>query len=119
MLSPETVSDLVRRRGFCKVNGKRVPLVDNNIIEQELGESLGMICVEDLVHALTSSDAAIEGGHDDGEGGASFGKVAKFLWPFRLTARKSKFQRKTLDIKDGKLYGDQGEAMNGYIREML
>ncbi|KAL3793560.1 hypothetical protein ACHAW5_002840 [Stephanodiscus triporus] len=123
--SPETVSDLVRRRGYCKVDGKRVPLADNNVIERELGESLGMICVEDLVHALTSSSsdlaAMIEGGgHDDGDGGGtSFGKVAKFLWPFRLTARKSKFQRRTLDIKDGKLYGDQGEAMNGYIREML
>jgi len=32
---------------------------------------------------------------------------------------KSKFQSKMLDLKDGKLYGDQGEAMNRSIREML
>ena len=111
--STETVSDLVRRRGFCKVDGKRVPLADNNVIERELGESAGMICVEDLVQVLTS------GPDEVGEGTSAFGAVAKFLWPFRLTARKSKFQRRTLDMKDGKLYGDQGEAMNGYIREML
>lgn len=113
--SDETVSDLVRRRGFCKVEGKRVPLADNNVIERELGESAGMICVEDLVQVLTS------GPDEVGEGGgtSAFGAVAKFLWPFRLTSRKSKFQRRTLDMKDGKLYGDQGEAMNGYIREML
>mmetsp|Transcript_3527 Transcript_3527/g.7792 ORF Transcript_3527/g.7792 Transcript_3527/m.7792 type:complete len:326 (-) Transcript_3527:70-1047(-) len=116
--SMETISDLVRRRGFCRVDGQRVPLADNNVIERELGE-LGLICVEDLVQVLsTASLDVIEGGGESGEA-ATFGKVAKFLWPFRLTARKSKFQRKMLDFKDGKLYGDQGEAMNGYIREML
>ena len=113
--SDETVSDLVRRRGFCKVEGKRVPLADNNVIERELGESAGMICVEDLVQVLTSGPDEV----GEGEGTSAFGAVAKFLWPFRLTSRKSKFQRRTLDMKDGKLYGDQGEAMNGYIREML
>lgn len=112
ILSNETVSDLVRRRGFAKVEGKRVPLADNNVIERELGEELGLICVEDLVQVL--SDGA---GEDDTDG--TFGKVTKFFWPFRLTARKSKFQRKMLDMKDGKLYGDQGDAMNGYVREML
>lgn len=116
--STETISDLVRRRGFCRVDGQRVPLADNNVIERELGE-LGLICVEDLVQVLSSASLdVIEGGGEAGEA-ATFGKVTKFLWPFRLTARKSKFQRKTLDFKDGKLYGDQGEAINGYIREML
>ncbi|KAL3759059.1 hypothetical protein ACHAWU_008668 [Discostella pseudostelligera] len=113
VLSLETVSDLVRRRGHCKVEGKRVPLSDNNVIEQQLGEELGLICVEDLVQVLSTA------GEVDGDGSAVFGKVAKFLWPFRLTSRKSKFQRNMLQLKDGKLYGDQGELMNGYIREML
>lgn len=115
--SMETISDLVRRRGFCKVDGKRVPLADNNVIERELGE-MGLICVEDLVQVLSSASLdVVEGGSKEDE--ATFSKVAKFLWPFRLTSAKSKFQKKTLDLKDGKLYGDQGEAMNGYIREML
>jgi len=108
--SMETVSDLVRRRGFCRVDGKRVPLADNNVIERELGD-LGLICVEDLVQMI--------GAGGEGEDAATFNKVARFLWPFRLTSAKSKFQKKTLDLKDGKLYGDQGETMNGYIREML
>ena len=95
------------------MDGKRVPLADNNVIERELGE-LGLICVEDLVQVLSSG--SMDGVTEDKE---TFWKVAKFLWPFRLTSRKSRFQRKMLDLKDGKLYGDQGEAMNGYIREML
>jgi hypothetical protein len=95
-----------------------VALADNNIIEQsELGETLGLICVEDIIQVLTTPPGEDA---EKGEGGTTvFGKVTKFLWPFRLTARKSKFQRRMLDLKDGKLYGDQGEAMNGYIREML
>lgn len=116
--SSETISDLIRRRGFGKVDGKRVALADNNIIEQsELGQTLGLICVEDIIQVLTTPPGEDA---EKGEGGTTvFGKVTKFLWPFRLTARKSKFQRRMLDLKDGKLYGDQGEAMNGYIREML
>lgn len=106
--SIETIGDLVRRRGFCKIDGKRVQISDNNIIEENLGDA-GLICVEDLIAVLTSKDIDAD----------AFGKVSKFLWPFRMSARKSKFQKRMLDLKDGKLYGDQGEVMNGYIREML
>mmetsp|Transcript_11558 Transcript_11558/g.24974 ORF Transcript_11558/g.24974 Transcript_11558/m.24974 type:complete len:373 (+) Transcript_11558:90-1208(+) len=122
--SLETISDLVRRRGFCRIEGKRVPLADNNVIEKELGD-LGLICVEDLVQVLSKGgldgmDMETAGGKDRvGEQEGTFFKVARFLWPFRMTSRKSKFQRRMLDLKDGKLYGDQGEAINGYIREML
>lgn len=106
--SVETIGDLVRRRGFCKIDGKRVQISDNNIIEEQLGDA-GLICVEDLIAVLTSKEIGDE----------AFGRVSKFLWPFRMSARKSKFQKRLLDLKDGKLYGDQGEVMNGYIREML
>jgi len=106
--SVETVGDLVRRRGHCRIDGKRVQISDNNIIEEHLGDS-GLICVEDIIAVLTARDVDEE----------AFGKVSKFLWPFRMNARKSKFQKRMLDLKDGKLYGDQGEVMNGYIREML
>jgi hypothetical protein len=90
------------------------------VIEQQLGEELGLICVEDLIQVLTTSPPLVSSGNElDDVSGDLFGKVAKFMWPFRLTSRKSKFQRKMLELKDGKLYGDQGELMNGYIREML
>ena len=116
--SLETISDLVRRRGFVKVDGKRLPLADNNVIERELGDEFGLICVEDLVQVLGQVGGGDESKEEE-DNVELFNKVTKFLWPFRLTSRKSKFQKKMLDLKDGKLYGDQGEAMNGYIREML
>jgi len=106
-----TVSDLLSRRGFGRIDGKRVPLSDNNVVEDALGESTGMICVEDLVHELT---AGAEAGKD-----SQFAAAAKFLWSFRLAGRASKFQKKKLNFKDGKMYGDVGDEINGIVRDML
>lgn len=105
------VSDLLSRRGFGKVDGKRVPLSDNNVVENALGAETGMICVEDLVHELTVAAG-------DGSAG-NFAAAARFLWPFRLAGRASKFQKRKLDFKDGKVYGDLGDEINGIVREML
>merc|ERR1712182_141189 len=34
----KTVRELIYKRGFGKVNGQRVPITDNNMIEEALGE---------------------------------------------------------------------------------
>jgi len=106
--SKSLVNDLIRQRGHGKVDGKRVPLTDNTIIEKALGDDTGMICVEDLVHEIYSV-------------GDDFSKAATFLWPFRLTAARSKFQKEKLNQKDGKReeYGDKGEEIEEYVRLML
>ena len=49
----QMVDDLIRKRGFLKnKDGKRVPMSDNVLIEELLGESCGCICVEDIIEAL-------------------------------------------------------------------
>eukprot|EP00568_Trieres_chinensis_P002350 CAMPEP_0183295728 /NCGR_PEP_ID=MMETSP0160_2-20130417/3576_1 /TAXON_ID=2839 ORGANISM="Odontella Sinensis, Strain Grunow 1884" /NCGR_SAMPLE_ID=MMETSP0160_2 /ASSEMBLY_ACC=CAM_ASM_000250 /LENGTH=300 /DNA_ID=CAMNT_0025457255 /DNA_START=191 /DNA_END=1089 /DNA_ORIENTATION=- len=83
VVSKSTVADLINRRGHGKLDGKRVPLSDNTVIEKALGEKDGLICVEDLVHEI----------HTVGE---SFKAASNFLWPFRLTAFRSKFQKQKL-----------------------
>merc|ERR1712121_628199 len=45
----KSVKELIYKRGFGKVDGRRTPLVDNKIIEQVLGKH-NIICVEDLIH---------------------------------------------------------------------
>ena len=70
-----------------------------------MGED-GILCVEDLVHELYSV-------------GDLFGKVNAFLWPFRLADSKNYFERRTLKLKDGKDYGDRGEAINDYLQTTL
>ena len=44
----QVVNDLIRKRGFLNKDNKRVPLANNALIEELLGEK-GIICVEDIV----------------------------------------------------------------------
>lgn len=104
--STAAVQDLIERRGFAKINGERVPLSDNTVIEEVLGEEHNILCVEDLVHELCSA-------------GDAFEAASKFLWPFQLADSKTNFERRTLKLKDGKEYGDRGEAIHDYIKQVL
>lgn len=102
------VADLIRRRGHGWIDGERIPLKDNTIVENALGEKTNgaVICVDDLIHELYSV-------------GDEFAKVKSFLWTFQLAAPRSKFQKEKLDFKDGGDYGDRGEMMDDLIRQML
>jgi len=47
------VDEVIRKRGYLKTaDHKRVPISDNVIIEELLGEKAGLICVEDVIDAL-------------------------------------------------------------------
>merc|ERR1712039_1123184 len=46
-----SVRELIYKRGFVKIDGKRTPIPSNDLIEQQLGRH-GIICVEDLVHEI-------------------------------------------------------------------
>merc|ERR1712216_959189 len=52
----KTVRELIYKRGFGKVNGQRVPITDNTIIETALGEKTkgAVICIEDVIHQIYS-----------------------------------------------------------------
>jgi len=100
------VGDLMERKSFGTVRGEKVPLSDNTIIENALGNEHGMICMEDLVHELTSV-------------GKSFDAVATFLRPFPLSATRSRFEKKLLSVKQGKDYGDRGDEIDEFIKQML
>merc|ERR1712044_9432 len=47
----KSVRELIYKRGYGKVEGKRIPLTDNAVIERVLGKS-GIICMEDLIHEI-------------------------------------------------------------------
>merc|ERR1712178_199898 len=65
--SLKTVRELVYKRGFGKVNKCRIPLNDNEIISQNLGE-FGIHGMEDLVHEIYTV-------------GPNFKQATNFLWP--------------------------------------
>jgi len=104
--SVESVQDLIERRGYAKIDQQRIPLSDNTVIEDHLGDAYGILCVKDLVHELTTVSE-------------NFNAISKFLYPFQLADSKTKFERRTLKLKDGKEYGDRGEAINDYIKQVL
>merc|ERR1712149_140496 len=65
-----SIKNLLYKRGYAKINGRRIALHSNAIIEQSLGKQ-GIICMEDIVHEIFTQ-------------GDNFQKVTNFLWPFKL-----------------------------------
>jgi len=65
------VTTLLKKRGFIKSKeGKRVPISDNNIIEDLLG-SHDIICLEDIIAALAKC----------GKNPEAFKAAKNVLWP--------------------------------------
>merc|ERR1712039_372384 len=71
--SLKSVRELVYKRGFGKVNKQRIPISDNSIITESLGEKGGLHGMEDLIHEIYTV-------------GPHFKQAANFLWPFKLSA---------------------------------
>lgn len=67
----KSVRELVYKRGFAKINGQRVAITSNEIIEQRLSKS-DIICVEDLIHEIFTV-------------GDKFKFASNFLWPFKVS----------------------------------
>lgn len=49
----KSVRELIYKRGYGKINKQRIPLTDNELIEEHLGK-YGIICMEDLIHEIFS-----------------------------------------------------------------
>ncbi|MRA94162.1 hypothetical protein GH868_29920, partial [Bacillus thuringiensis] len=47
----KSVRELIYKRGFGKLDSRRIPLTDNAFIEKKLGK-FGIICMEDLIHEV-------------------------------------------------------------------
>jgi 60S ribosomal protein uL30 len=66
------VKDLVYKRGFAKVNGQRLAIHDNAIIEANLGK-FGITGIEELIHELVTV-------------GPNFKQANTFLWYLLIDA---------------------------------
>mmetsp|Transcript_4428 Transcript_4428/g.12932 ORF Transcript_4428/g.12932 Transcript_4428/m.12932 type:complete len:255 (-) Transcript_4428:106-870(-) len=104
--SLSTVRSLIYKRGHAKVNKQRIPLTDNEVISESLGE-YGIHGMEDLVHEIYTV-------------GPHFKQAANFLWPFKLSSPRKGFKCKRhgfCEIRGGD-WGNREVLINELIRRM-
>ncbi|KAG1660282.1 hypothetical protein FOA52_006749 [Chlamydomonas sp. UWO 241] len=102
--SLKSVKELIYKRGNAKVDGTRVPLTDNKLIEEHLGKH-NIICMEDLVHEIYAV-------------GPAFKHVTNFLWPFKLSTAAGGLVSKGKHYVEGGQAGNRQEQINAMISKM-
>ena len=101
----KAVRELVYKRGFASVQKQRIAITDNSVIQKELG-SENVVCAEDVVHELFTC-------------GKNFGKVSKFLWPFKLNSPSGGFSKKRISFIEGGQYGDREAFISQLVHRMI
>ncbi|KAF7822764.1 60S ribosomal protein L7-1 [Senna tora] len=100
----KSIKELIYKKGRAKIDKQKVPLTDNNIIEQELGK-YGVMCIEDMVHEIVNV-------------GKHFKEVANFLWPFELNKPAEGLRGSKILYKDGGDTGNREDLINELINKM-
>lgn len=100
----KTISDLIYKRGYGKVDKQRVPLTNNKIINDNLGK-FGIICIEDLIHEIATV-------------GPHFKEASNFLWPFKLSSPLGGYRKKGINFAQGGDFGNREEYINPFVRSM-
>jgi len=101
----KSIHDLIFKRGYAKVKGQRIPIVDNKIIEEKLGRR-NIICIPDLIHEIATV-------------GHSFRQATNFLWPFKLNTPTGGWNKKTTHYVEGGDYGNREIKINDLLRRMI
>ena len=102
--SLKTINDLVYKRGFGKVNKQRIPLTENKIIANTLGQ-YDIVCIEDVIHEITTC-------------GPHFKEVNNFLWPFKLSNPLGGWNNKGIHFSEGGDAGNREELINKLVARM-
>lgn len=102
--SQQTVSKLLYKRGYGKINGQRIGLTNNEIIEKELGK-YDILGIEDIIHEIVTV-------------GPNFKYVSNFLWPFKLCSPTGGFNIKRRHFVEGGDYGNREELINALVKRM-
>ena len=103
--SRSTISKLIYKRGFGKVNRQRIPLSSNFTVEQVLGKK-NIICIEDLINEIATC-------------GPAFKEAANFLWPFRLNPTRGGQVDKRRSYLNHGLFGNREGKINDFATRML
>uniref|UniRef100_A0A8C5VQF1 Large ribosomal subunit protein uL30 n=1 Tax=Microcebus murinus TaxID=30608 RepID=A0A8C5VQF1_MICMU len=100
----KSVNELIYKRGYGKINKKRIALTDNDLIARSLGK-YGIICMEDLIHEIYTV-------------GKRFKEANNLLWPFKLSSPRGGMKKKTTHFVEGGDAGNREDQINRLIRRM-
>ena len=101
----KTVRMLVYKRGYATLHKQRVPLMQNEQVEQVLGK-FGILSVDDLIHEIYTV-------------GPHFKECANFLWPFKLSSPNGGFSKKLLHFNEGGDYGNHEVLIGKLVQRMI
>lgn len=101
----KSVRELIYKRGHGKVEKRRVPITDNDVIEKSLGK-YGIQCVEDLIHEIYTV-------------GPHFKQANKFLWSFKLNTPKGGWSDIKRHFNEAGDVGNREEKVNALLRRMV
>ena len=99
----ETIRALLYKRGYGKVNGQRIPIVDNTVIDEVLSKD-NIKCMEDLVHEIYTV-------------GPHFKAANNFCWPFKLCP--TELRAKRFHFIEGGDHGNRGKFINDLVAKMI
>ena len=100
-----TVKNLIYKRGYANINGQRVRLSENEIIEEHL-KKYNVICIEDVIHEIFTV-------------GEHFKEVNSFLWPFKLNAPTGGFRNVKTHFNEGGDYGNHEVLIGKLVNRMI
>ncbi|KAK6933835.1 Ribosomal protein L30, ferredoxin-like fold domain, partial [Dillenia turbinata] len=100
----KSIKELIYKKGHMKLEKQKIPLTDNNTVEQVLGKH-GIICIEDIVHEIANV-------------GPHFKEVTSILWPFRLSKPELGLSGKKKPYKEGGDAGNREQHINELISKM-
>lgn len=119
----KTVSQLLYKRGYVKINGQRIPITSNYIIEAAVkdqktsrarqfkndpkqAQDQGVISIEDLIEEVLAV-------------GPNFKQINNAIWPFKLNNPKGGFVNKRHPFNQGGDWGNRENHINELIRKMI
>jgi len=99
-----TVQKLIYKRGAGKINGQRIKLQSNSVVENGLGH-LGLNCIEDLCHEIYTV-------------GDNFRETNNWLYPIKLSAPRGGWKKITNHFIEGGDFGNREQYINALAKKM-
>jgi len=100
----ETMKKIIYKRGAGNINGQRIKLAKNSVIEKGLGD-IGITCIEDLIHELYTV-------------GPNFRQANNWLCPLKMSCPRRGWTKITNHFIEGGDFGNREQFINNLVLKM-